>query len=330
MGAASLDVLGIGNAIVDILSHCDEAFLSRHDLVKGTMRLIEAGEADRFYRAAGPAIESSGGSAANTIAGLASLGARCAYIGKVSMDQFGGVFRHDIRAAKVLFETPAAAEGAPTARCLVFVTPDGQRTMMTYLGACRDLGPEDIDEKLVAAAKVTYFEGYLWDPPQAKLALLKACEAAHKAGRMVALSLSDPFCVDRHRDEFRQLIENHIDILFANEAEICALWQENDFEAALAQTRGKVEIAALTRSEQGCVVFSNTELHRLAAVPVPRVIDTTGAGDQFAAGFLYGLVTGRSLASCGRIGAHCAAEVLGHLGARPQVPLAETVLAQYT
>lgn len=326
---ATFDLVGIGNAIVDVLSYADDAFLAASGMVKGSMRLIDAATADALYRAAGPAVEASGGSAANTVTGLAALGGRAGFIGKVSNDQFGGIFRHDIRAARVRFDTPAALSGAPTARCLVFVTPDAQRTMMTYLGACLELGEADIDEPLVAAAKVTYLEGYLWDPPQAKLAFLKAAETAHRAGREVALSLSDPFCVERHREELVQLVENHVDILFANEAEICALWQVEDFDSALAATRGKCRIAALTRSEKGSVVLADRKAHVIEAAPVERVVDTTGAGDQYAAGFLYGYVTGRSPQSCGRIGSHAAAEVIGHIGARPQVPLAERVLAQF-
>jgi sugar/nucleoside kinase (ribokinase family) len=326
---ADIDVLGIGNAIVDVLSHADERFLDRAGLTKGCMQLIDAGQADSLYRAAGPAMEASGGSAANTIAGVASLGARAAFIGKVSNDQMGGIFRHDIKSLGIHFDTLPATEGAPTARCLVFVTPDGQRTMATFLGACLDLTEEDIDEALVARAKITYLEGYLWDPPHAKLAFLKAAEAAHRAGRLVALTLSDAFCVDRHRAEFQQLVANHVDILFANEHEICSLWEAEDFDAALQITRGKTRIAALTRSEKGSVILSRQELHVIDPAPVTRVVDSTGAGDQYAAGFLYGLVTGRRLASCGRIASLAAAEVIQHLGARPEVPLAEQVLSDF-
>jgi sugar/nucleoside kinase (ribokinase family) len=326
---ASIDVVGIGNAIVDVLSHADDAFLAHRGMVKGSMKLIDAKEAEALYRAAGPAVEASGGSAANTVAGLASLGGRAAFIGKVSNDQFGGIFRHDIRAMRVRFETAPAMTGAPTARCLIFVTPDAQRTMLTFLGACLDLTEADVDPALVAAAKVTYLEGYLWDPPLAKLAFLKAADLAHKAGREVALSLSDPFCVGRHRAELAQLVENHVDILFANEAEICALWETGDFDAALQATRGKCKIAALTRSAKGSVVLAGDEVHVIDAASVERVVDTTGAGDQYAAGFLYGHVAGRKPQSCGRIAALAAAEVIGHVGARPEVPLAEQVLAQF-
>jgi len=326
---ASLDVVGIGNAIVDVLSHADERFIAERGLVKGSMQLIDAKQAETFYRAAGPAVEASGGSAANTVAGVAALGARAGFIGKVSNDQFGGIFRHDIRAMRVRFDTGPSVSGAPTARSLIFVTPDAQRTMLTFLGACLELGEEDVDPALVAEAKVTYLEGYLWDPPRAKLAFLKAADLAHKAGREVALTLSDPFCVERHRAELVQLVENHVDILFANEHEICALWQIEDFDEAVRATRGKCKIAAITRSAHGSVVLADKEMHAIAAASVDRVVDTTGAGDQYAAGFLYGHVTGRKPQSCGRIAALAAAEVIGHIGARPEVPLAEQVLAQF-
>jgi sugar/nucleoside kinase (ribokinase family) len=323
-----LDVVGIGNAIVDIISQTDDAFIATHGLVKGAMTLIDAARADHLYRQMGPAIEASGGSAGNTIAGLASLGGRGAFIGKVSNDQFGGVFRHDIRAAGVLFETSPAVNGAPTARSLILVTPDAQRTMNTYLGACLELAPDDIDPALIARAKVTYLEGYLWDPPLAKEAFLKAASIARQAGRKVALTLSDPFCVDRHRASFRELIEHHVDILFANEAEICSLWEVESFDEALAATRRRCEIAALTRSAKGSVVVAGDELHTVPAAPVARVIDTTGAGDLYAAGFLYGLTAGKGLYESGRIGALAAAEVISHVGPRPQTPLIELLLEQ--
>jgi sugar/nucleoside kinase (ribokinase family) len=322
------DVVGIGNAIVDILSHADDAFLDELGLVRGAMTLIDAERASALYQAMGPAVESSGGSAANTIAGVASLGGRGGFIGKVNNDQFGGVFRHDIRAAGVTFETPPSESGAPTARCLIFVTDDAQRTMQTYLGACLELGPEDVDPDVIAHAKVTYLEGYLWDPPRAKQAFLKAAEIARRAGRKVALTLSDPFCVDRHRAEFRELVERHVDILFANETEICSLWQAEDFDQALQATRGTCEVAALTRSAAGSIVVAGEELHVVDAAPVPRVVDTTGAGDLYAAGFLYGYTNGRNLYDCARIGAIAAAEVISHFGARPQTPLTELLLAE--
>ena len=321
------DVVGIGNAIVDILSHADDAFLASHGLAKGAMTLIDADRASALYRAMGAAVESSGGSAANTIAGVASFGGRGAFIGKVNNDQFGGVFRHDIRASGVAFETASSDEGPPTARCLIFVTNDAQRTMQTYLGACLELGPEDVDPAVISHAKVTYLEGYLWDPPRAKEAFLKAAEIAGKAGHKVALTLSDPFCVDRHRAEFQELVEKHVDILFANENEICSLWQTERFDEALQATRGKCEVAALTRSAKGSIVVSGDELHVVDAAPVTHVIDTTGAGDLYAAGFLYGYTAGKPPYECARIGALAAAEIISHFGARPQTPLTELLLA---
>ena len=289
------------------------------------MTLIEAERAEALYDVMGSAIEASGGSAANTMAGLASLGGRAAFIGKVRDDQLGGIFRHDIRAAGVHFETAPASGGLPTARCLIFVTPDAQRTMQTFLGASVALGPADVDANLVAATAVTYLEGYLWDRPEAKEAFQRAAGFAHKAGRKVALTLSDPFCVDRHRAGFLQLIAGHVDVLFANEAEIKSLYQTDRFEDALAKVRGQVEVAALTRSEKGAVIVAGGETHEVAAEPVARVVDTTGAGDLYAAGFLFGYTRGLPPATCGRIGAIAAAEVIGHYGARPEVKLAELI-----
>jgi len=323
-----LDVVGIGNAIVDVLSHAEDDFLVEQGLAKGTMALIDTDRAEALYAAMGPAVEASGGSAANTIAGIASLGGRAAFIGKVSNDQLGGIFRHDIRAAGVKFDTEPSVSGVPTARCLILVTPDAQRTMNTYLGASLELGPDDIDADLVGNAQVTYLEGYLWDPPLAKQAFLKAARIAHQAGRKIALSLSDPFCVDRHRAEFVELVKNHVDILFANEHEICSLWQVDSFDAALQATRGHCEVAALTRSEKGSVILGNGEVHVVDAVRVGKVVDTTGAGDLYAAGFLFGLTGGRDLYECGRIASLAAAEAISHFGARPETPLAELVLAE--
>ena len=328
MSDREIDVVGIGNAIVDVLSHAEEDFLAAHGLSKGTMTLIDGARAEALYGEMGPAVEASGGSGANTVAGLASLGGRAGFIGKVSNDQIGGIFRHDIRAAGVTFDTLPSVSGAPTARCLIFVTPDAQRTMNTFLGACLELGPDDIDPHLVARAKVTYLEGYLWDPPLAKEAFLTAGGVAHDSGRKVALALSDPFCVERHRAEFVDLVKNHVDILFANEHEICSLWQVDDFDAALQATRGHCEIAALTRSEKGSVVLGDGEIHVVDAAKVAKVVDTTGAGDLYAAGFLYGLTSGRGLYECGRIAALAAAEAISHYGARPETPLTELVLAE--
>ncbi len=327
MNKAPIDVVGIGNAIVDVIAHADEAFLEKEALVKGTMALIDAERAEALYRIMGPAIEASGGSTANTMAGIASLGGNGAFIGKVRDDLLGQVFRHDLTAQGVRFDTPAATEGPATARCLILVTPDGQRTMNTFLGACAELGPDDIDPEIVGMAQVTYLEGYLFDPPLAQKAFRNAAAIAHGAGKKVALSLSDPFCVDRHRSAFRDLVAGHVDILFANEAEICSLYETDDFAAAAAAVRGRVAIAALTRSADGSVVFANGEEHRVKAAPVARVVDSTGAGDLYAAGFLYGLTRGLPLPICGAIGSLCAAEIIAHVGARPEKNLREFVAA---
>ncbi|HCP01682.1 MAG: adenosine kinase [Alphaproteobacteria bacterium] len=297
-------------------------------MVKGTMALIDAEQAESLYASMPQGIETSGGSAGNTAAGLASLGARCAFIGKVRDDQLGDVFTDDIRAVGAEFATPSATDGPPTARCLILITPDAQRTMNTFLGASVNLGPEDIDERMIARAKVTYLEGYLWDRDEAKVAFHRAAEFAHSHNRMVSLSLSDPFCVDRHRNSFRTLVANHVDILFANEDEITSLYEVDDFEAALQHVSADCRIAALTRSEKGAVVVSGDEVHVVGAVPVSGVVDTTGAGDQFAAGFLCGFTRGDDLATCARIGAITAGEVIEHIGPRPQVNLAELVSAR--
>ncbi|MEE8140245.1 MAG: adenosine kinase, partial [Alphaproteobacteria bacterium] len=290
-------------------------------LIKGAMTLIDAAEAEALYSKMGSAVECSGGSAANTLAALASLGGKGAFIGKVRNDQLGGIFRHDIRAAGVAFDTAPSTDGPPTARCLIFVTPDAHRTMQTFLGACMELGPGDIDAQVIGRAKVTYLEGYLWDPPAAKEALKKAAGLAHEAGNKVALTLSDPFCVDRHRAEFKDLVANHVDILFANESEIFSLYEVDGFDEALQAVRGHCEIAALTRGEKGSVVLSGDEVHVIDAEPADRVADTTGAGDLYASGFLHGLTRGHDLASCGRIGSIAAAEVISHFGARPEADL---------
>jgi sugar/nucleoside kinase (ribokinase family) len=316
------DILGIGNAIVDVVAPVDESFLSRHDMHKGAMALIDAATAEKLYAAMPAGQESSGGSAGNTCAVAALLGARVAYLGKVADDQLGGVFRHDIGAAGVHFPTAPLSGGAPTARCLIMVTPDGQRTMNTFLGACVTFGEDDVDEAVVAQAAVTYLEGYLFDPPSAQAAFRRAAAAAHAAGRQVALSLSDAFCVDRHRDAFRELVKGHVDILFANEAEITSLYECNDWREAAAWARRDVALAALTRSEDGSVIIQGAETVEVDAVPT-KVVDTTGAGDAYAAGFLAALTAGRPLAQCGRLGSIAAAEVIGHYGARPQRSLRE-------
>ena len=318
MAELELDVVGIGNAIVDVLSHAEERFVNERGLAKGSMTLIDMEQAEALYAAMGPAVEVSGGSAANTIAGIAALGGRTGFIGKVRNDQLGGIFRHDIRAGGTLFTTPAADEGPPTARCLIFVTPDAQRTMCTYLGASVEFGPDDVDFELVKSAKVTYLEGYLWDAEPAKRAFVQAAEAAHAASRTIALSLSDPFCVERHRSDFIDLVENHIDILFANEAEITSLYQTERFDEAAERLNGKVEIALLTRSEKGSVVVYGDQRYDVPAVSLGTPVDTTGAGDLYAAGFLYGYTQGKDLPTCARIGAIAAGEVITHMGPRPE------------
>jgi sugar/nucleoside kinase (ribokinase family) len=322
MAQSDFDVVGIGNAIVDVLAKADDAFLTGNRLAKGAMTLIDSARAEVLYAAMGPAIECSGGSAANTMAGIASLGGRAGYIGKIAADQLGDVFRHDIRSAGVTFATPPAKSGPATARCLIFVTPDAQRTMQTYLGACVELGPDDIADKTIAAAEITYLEGYLWDKPAAKEAFRKAMRVAHDARRKVALTLSDPFCVERHRAEFRELLGNHVDILFANEAEIISLYQAKDFDDALRQVQvHKDKVLVITRSEKGSVVCHDGNIHAVPAEKVERVVDTTGAGDLFAAGFLHGMTQGKDLRLCARIGAIAAAEIISHFGARPEMPL---------
>ena len=326
MSSSGYDVVAIGNAIVDVLAKAEDAFLAQHKLNKGAMTLIDAPTANHLYAAMGPAIECSGGSAANTMAGMASLGGRTSFIGKVAADQLGQVFAHDIRAAGVHFPSAPLAGGAPTARCMILVTPDGQRTMNTFLGACVTLGEADIDDTLVAASSVVYLEGYLFDPPAAQAAFYKAARAAHAAGRQVALSLSDAFCVDRHRAAFRDLVAGHVDILFANETEITSLYETNTFEEAAEAARRDVALAALTRSEAGSLILRGTETVTIAAEPT-KVVDTTGAGDAYAAGFLAGLTAGRGLADCGRLGALAAAEIISHYGARPESDLRKRAAA---
>ena len=323
MQQARYDVVGIGNAIVDIIGRCDDVFLSKQDLTKGFMRLIDANEADRLYGLMGPAIERSGGSAANTIAGLASFGGNGAFIGRVADDQFGKIFWHDIRASGVAFETAPVSGGLPTAVCLIFVTPDGERTMNTFLGASTELGPAEVDEQAIAAAQVTYLEGYLFDKPEAKLAFHAAAQIAAGAGRKTALSLSDAFCVDRHRDDFRAFIQNGVDILFANEKEITALYEVNTFEEAVNAVRGACELAVLTRSEAGSVIVAPKETIDVRPSHVDTVVDATGAGDLYAAGFLFGYTRKLRLPDCGRLGSLAAAEIISHIGARPERPLAE-------
>lgn len=320
---AELDVLGIGNAIVDVLSYAADDIIFGHGLPKGSMTLIDAERAAALYADTGPGVEISGGSGANTIVGAASFGAEVAFIGKVRDDVLGDTFTSDIRAAGALFQTSPLTDGPATARCLIMVSPDGQRTMSTYLGAAVELGPEDIDTDLVGRAKVTYLEGYLWDPPRAKEAFRTAMAAAHVRDRKVALTLSDTFCVERHREEFRALVENDVDILFANEDEVRELYEVATLDEALALVRGRCEVVAVTRSEKGSLVSANGTFHEVAAEPVAKIVDTTGAGDSYAAGFLYGLTHGLDLPLCGRLGSIAAAEIISHFGARPQVNLRE-------
>lgn len=326
MSGIQFDVIGLGNAIVDVLAHADDVFLKEQGLTKGTMTLIDAETADTLYEKMNPAVECSGGSAANTIAGLASLGGKGAFIGKVKNDQLGDIFQHDIRALGIDFESSPLFEGPSTARCLVFVTPDAQRTLQTYLGASVEFHPSDIDAEKIKASRVTYLEGYLWDPPAAKEAFLKAAGIAHDGGGLVSLSLSDPFCVDRHRSDFQDLVKNHVDILFANEEEIMSLYQVATFDEALQLVREQCDVAALTRSEKGSVIAANSEVHVVDAEPVDKVIDTTGAGDAYAAGFLYGYTHDMGLEMAGRIGGIAAAEVISHFGARPETPLKDLVV----
>ena len=328
MTSAKYDVLGIGNAIFDVLVQTDEGFLSRHGMAKGGMALIDEARALSIYGDMGPATEMSGGSAANTIVGVANLGARAAYVGKVRDDQIGRLYTHDIRAAGVAFETLPASDGPATGCCYILVTPDGERTMNTYLGAAQELMPDDIDAAQVAASAMIYLEGYLWDPKNAKDAFVKAATIAHDAGRQVALTLSDSFCVDRYRGEFLDLMRaGTVDLVFANEAELHSLYQTSDFDTALTQMRRDTKLGVVTRSEKGCVVASHDGVIAVPAFPIDRIVDTTGAGDLFAAGFLFGLVRGAELENAGRLGALAAAEVIQHIGARPQVSLKELAKA---
>jgi sugar/nucleoside kinase (ribokinase family) len=322
MASTQFDVLGIGNAIVDVIARTDEGFLAQHKMRKGTMQLIDEAQAARLYDAMGPAVEVSGGSAANTIVGVASLGARAAFIGKVKDDELGRVFAHDIRAAGVAFSTPPASAGPSTARCYVLVTPDGERTMNTYLGVAQDLHPNDIEADAIAAAQIIYLEGYLWDPPRAKEAFLKAAKIAHDAGRDVALTLSDAFCVDRYRTEFLELIRaGTVDLVFANERELHSLYETADFDTALQALRKDARLAVVTRSEKGCLVVTREQTEAVPAIPVERVVDATGAGDLFAAGFLAGISRGADYRTAARLAALVAAEVIQHLGARPETSL---------
>jgi sugar/nucleoside kinase (ribokinase family) len=317
------DVVAIGNAIVDIIGSCDDAFLAAHARVKGSMQLVDAPTVERLYGAMGPAIEISGGSAANTAVGVASFGGRSGFIGKTATDQFGEVFRHDIRAAGVTFDTPPAGGGEPTGRSLILVTPDGQRTMNTFLGVSPQLGSGEVNADLVRSARILYLEGYLFDRPEAKAAFRQAAGIAARAGRQVALTLSDPFCVDRHRSEFLALVRTSVDILFANESEVTSLYETASFDQAARRAQADTKLAALTRSEKGSVILGGGKAIEIPAAAVEAVVDTTGAGDLYAAGFLFGVAHGLPLETSGKLGSLAAAEVISHVGARPQVGLAE-------
>ncbi len=316
----ALDVVGIGNALVDVLDHKPHDFIDLHGLAKGTMSLIDEDRAHHLYAAMTPALEMSGGSAANTMVGIAALGGSAGYIGRVRDDELGQVFAEDLRATGVEFSVPPATHGPATGRCVIVVTPDAERTMNTYLGASTDLGPEDVDPGLIARAKLVYLEGYLWDRPSAKEAFREAARLAHAAGRRVALTLSDPFCVDRHRASFVELIDGAVDVLFANAEEITSLFQVSSFEEALRLLRGRVSVAAITCGAKGSMILSGNDVHSVGSYPVP-VLDTTGAGDMYAAGFLHGLAQGWDLPSCGRLGSAVAARIIAQTGARPRGPL---------
>ena len=326
MTQPTLDVIAIGNAIVDVMAPCEDALIEQLGLVRGGMTLVDTQRAHELYDAMGPAREISGGSAANTLAGLAALGARCAFIGQVADDQLGEVFAHDIRAGGIEFATPARPGQPPTARCLIFVSPDGQRTMNTFLGASQFLPASALDEETIASAQVLYLEGYLWDPEEPRAAMRRAIAAARGAGRKVAFTLSDAFVIDRHGDDFRAMIAaGEIDILFANHVELAALTGHDDFHAGIDALKDKVPLLVVTRSEKGAVAAWNGELAEVPAEPVAQVVDTTGAGDLFAAGFLFGHVRGRPVAECLRMGSICAAEIISHFGARPEANLQDLI-----
>ena len=326
MAEPSLDVIAIGNAIVDVMAPAEEAAIARLGLNKGGMTLVDTTRAQELYDAMGPAKEISGGSAANTLAGLAALGAKCAFIGQVADDQLGEVFAHDIRAGGIHFATPVRAGDPPTARCLIFVTPDGERTMNTFLGASQFLPPAALDERLIASAAILYLEGYLWDPEEPRSAMRRAIAVAREAGRKVAFTASESFVIERHGDDFRALIEEgQIDLLFVNEGELATLTGESDFEAGVAKVASKVAVLVATRSAKGAIAVAHGERAEVPAEPIGRVVDTTGAGDLFAAGFLSGYVVGRPLAECLRRGAICACEIISHYGARPEADLRKLV-----
>ena len=324
MTANGLDILALGNAIVDVLAQTDERFLVEHSLAKGSMQLIDEARAEALYAAMGPATLVSGGSAANTAVGAASLGAKVGFVGKVRDDELGRLFTHDLNAVGVRFDTAPATSGPATARSFILVTPDGERTMNTYLGACQTLGPADLDEATLRSARIVYLEGYLWDPADAKEAFRSAVGIAHGAGNKVALTLSDSFCVDRYRDEFRGLVrDGSVDILFANIHELKSLYQTADEQDAISALQQEGVLGVVTRSAEGALVISRDGIEAVPASPVERVVDTTGAGDLFAAGFLAGISRGLSSRDCARLGGIAAAEVISHIGARPQADLTQ-------
>lgn len=328
MAEISFDVVGIGNAIVDIIGRCNDAFLAEHGAIKGHMRLVDADTVNTLYSAMGPGIEMSGGSGANTMAGIASFGGKGAFIGKVADDELGRIFAHDIKAGGVAFQTKPSRSGPPTGRCLILVTPDGERTMNTFLGVSPELDQGEVDADLVRSAKITYLEGYLFDRPEAKAAFRQAAKIAKGAGRKVALTLSDSFCVDRHRAEFLDLIRSDVDILFANESEIMSLYKAQVFDDAARMAKSDCELAVLTRSAKGSLILAGEKAVTIAPESVNRVVDTTGAGDLYAAGFLYGLTADKSLEDCGRLGSIAAAEIISHVGARPETSLAKLAAAK--
>ncbi|MBW1811254.1 MAG: adenosine kinase [Deltaproteobacteria bacterium] len=323
MSENQYDVLGIGNAMVDAVCDADDDFLQQHGLAKGAMTLIGDQQAEALYAKMKSPIQCSGGSAANTIAGLAAFGGSSVYLGKVKNDRLGELFRHDIRKTGVRFDVPAAQTGPPTGRCMVFVTPDAQRTMQTFLGASATFSPADLDPEAIRAAQIVYLEGYLWDPEPAKKAFLEAAEIAHTASRKVSLTLSDSFCVDRHRAEFQELVDKHVDVLFANEDEIVSLYQAADFEEAASLVREHCEMSAITLGARGSTVLTKQQVYKIDAEPVDKVVDTTGAGDLFASGFLFGLSRKMQPAECARLGGLASAEIISHFGARPEKSLKE-------
>jgi sugar/nucleoside kinase (ribokinase family) len=323
MPSSRFDVVGVGSAIVDIIARCDDDFLDAYGLPKGHMRLVGASESDRLYSRMGPAVEVSGGSAANTCSGIASFGGRVAFVGRIADDPFGKIFTHDVRSVGVTFENPPAPDGAPTARCLILVTPDGERTMTTYLGAAAEFGCSELRQDLIESARVTYLEGYLFDPPAAKSAFHEAARIAATAGRKVALSLSDAFCVERHRSAFRSFIRGGVDVVFCNEGEVLALYETSSLEEACASLREECELAVVTRGGNGSRIITPSEVIDVPVERVEHVVDTTGAGDLYAAGFLFGYANGRDLRACGQLASLAAAEIVSHIGPRAEVSLAE-------